>query len=268
MTSPLFTWLSATERLTAFALLLQSVEWLQARAALSDSGVWQFALLAPEQRALPPPLRQLCAWLLPYRPFVVLLALRCAACALVLVWGHGALWPFLCLSQILVCIRFRGASNGGSDALSVVLSSALCVPALWGRTPLAAQAALLYIGVQVTLSYVIAGLAKLRQPDWRTGQALCHFILSSSLGPPALLVRLASRPHLVRLAAWGVMAFECLFPLAWLSEPICLLFLACGACFHAANVWVFGLNRFFWAWLAGYPAVLSCCQLSAVLYAR
>lgn len=266
MTLPLFSALSVTERLTAFALLLQSVEWLQARAALSDSGVWQYALLQREHAALPWPLRTLCAWSLPYRPFLWLLGLRCAACVLALGWGISAVWPFLCLSQILVCIRFRGASNGGSDALSVVLTSALSVPVLCDKTPLSVQAALLYIGVQVTLSYVIAGLVKLRQSDWRSGRALCHFVLSSSLGAPTAIARIVSHPGAARVLAWGAMGFECLFPLAWLSPAVCPMFLVAGACFHAANVGIFGLNRFFWAWIAGYPAVLSCSQLVAVLY--
>jgi Vitamin K-dependent gamma-carboxylase len=266
MTLPLFSVLSVTERLTAFALLLQSVEWLQARAALSDSGVWQYALLAPEQRALPWPVRVLCAWTLPYRPFLWLLWLRCAAAVLSLGWGVSLVWPLLCLSQILVCIRFRGASNGGSDSLSVVLTSALSLPVLCGKTALTVQAALLYIAAQVTLSYVISGLVKLRQPDWRSGEALCHFILSSALGAPPAVARLVSHARAAQLLSWGAIGFECLFPLAWLSPGLCLGFLACGVGFHAANVGLFGLNRFFWAWIAGYPALFSCSQLVSVLY--
>jgi hypothetical protein len=266
MTLPLFSALSVTERLTAFALLLQSVEWLQARVALSDSGVWQYSLLAPEQRALPLPLRLVCAWVLPYRPFLLLLWLRCACAVLSLVWGVSAVWPMLCLSQILVCIRFRGASNGGSDSLSVVLTSALSLPVLCGKTALSVQAALLYIGAQVTLSYAIAGLAKLRQADWRSGRALCHFVLSSPLGVPLGVERVVSHARAAQVLSWGAIGFECAFPLVWLSPTLCLVFLAGGACFHAANVGIFGLNRFFWAWIAGYPAVFSCSQLVAVLY--
>ena len=41
----------------------------------------------------------------------------------------------MCLSQILACIRFRGAPNDGSGALSVVLTCALSVSVLFGRTP-------------------------------------------------------------------------------------------------------------------------------------
>jgi hypothetical protein len=257
--------LLVTERLSALALLLQSLEWLQVRAVFADNGVWRYALLAPEQRALPPVISLLCRVSLPYTRFVTLLWLRCAAALVVLFLGESRVWPFLFVSQMLVCVRFRGASNGGSDTLSVVLASALSVPALFGRTSLAIQAALFYIGVQVTLSYVIAGLAKLRQADWRSGRALEHFVLTSPYGAPRLLGQLLARRGLARTLAWSVMLFECLFPLAWLDPRLCLAWLACGIVFHAVNVLALGLNRFFWAWLAGYPALLAGSQLVGVL---
>lgn len=257
--------LLATERLSALAVLLQSVEWLQVRAAFADNGVWRYALLVPEQRALPLGLAWLCRLSLPYPRFVGLLGLRCAAAAIALFLGESSVWPFLWISQILVCVRFRGASNGGSDSMSVVLASALSLPVLLGRTPLVLQAALLYIGVQVTLSYVIAGLAKLRQPDWRDGSALRHFMLASPYGVPRLVQRLIERRAVAEVLGWSIIAFECLFPLAWLDPRLCAAFLVCGTLFHAANVLVLGLNRFFWAWIAGYPALLAGSQLVAVL---
>jgi hypothetical protein len=257
--------LLATERLSALALLLQSLEWLQVRSVFADNGVWRYALLVPEQRALPLGLQLLCRASLPYPRFVALLWLRCAAAALVLFLGESRVWPLLCVSQILLCVRFRGASNGGSDSMSVVLASALSVPALLGRTPLAIQVAFLYIGVQVTLSYVIAGLAKLRQPEWRDGRALRHFVLSSPYGAPGYVRRVMERPALAAALGWAVVGFECLFPLAWLDPRVCLVWLTCGVVFHAANVFALGLNRFFWAWIAGYPALIASSQLSHVL---
>ena len=257
--------LSATERLSALALLLQSLEWLQVRAVFADSGVWRYALLAPEQRALPLGLSLLCRVSLPYPSFVLLLGLRCVAAALVLFLEESRVWPFLCISQILLCVRFRGASNGGSDSMSVVLASALSVPALVGRTPLAIQAALLYIGVQVTLSYVIAGLAKLRQPDWQNGRALQHFVLGSPYGVPRGVRWFVEQRGVALTLGWAVVAFECLFPLAWLDPRVCLAWLSCGVLFHTANVLALGLNRFLWAWIAGYPALLAGSELVRVL---
>jgi hypothetical protein len=33
--------------------------------------------------------------------------------------------------------------------------------------------------------------------------------------------------------------------------------MAAGLVFHAGNAYVFGLNRFFFAWLAAYPAIYA-----------
>src|SRR5262245_32171794 len=116
--------LAWTERLTALALALQSVELLQLRRAWSDTGGWRWELLAPEHRSLFAPLRWLLAALLPARSFAVLLGLRLLA-TLALGAGLGQVAPFLLLAQVAIGVRFRGTFNGGSDAMSVVLLAAL-----------------------------------------------------------------------------------------------------------------------------------------------
>ncbi|UUZ62889.1 hypothetical protein LP417_24100 [Polaromonas sp. P1-6] len=35
-------------------------------------------------------------------------------------------------------------------------------------------------------------------------------------------------------------------------------FCAVAAVFHFLVFWFFGLNRFFWAWISTFPAVLYC----------
>jgi hypothetical protein len=253
----------ASQRLTALAVLLQTLELLHVRAVFADGGVWRFAILRPEQRALPAPLRALCRLLLPYRPFVVLLGLRVLAALWLLgvgELGSALLVPWLCLSQLLIGVRFRGAANGGSDSMTMLLLIALGVASLAGLRGLMCRAALLYIAVQVTFSYVIAGLAKLRQPDWRNGRALCHFVASSPYGEPVWLQRILGRPYCGLLLSWFVMAFECGFPLAWIDQRLCMGLMLLGFGFHLTNAYVFGLNRFVFAWLAAYPALLYGCQ--------
>jgi hypothetical protein len=246
-------WVSS-QRLIALAVLLQSLEWLRVREVFADTGVWRFAVLEPELRTLPQPLRMLSLGTLRYRAFVALLCVRVAAALLLMAAGVSWLLPLLCVSQLLVCIRFRGASNGGSDAMSLVALIALSAAVCCGDSPFARHAALLYVAVQVTLSYVIAGLAKLRQPDWRSGLALRHFLSVSAYGAPCW----CAHQTLARAASWLVIAFECGFVLAWLSPSWCLGWLGCGLGFHVVNAYLFGLNRFVFAWLAGYPAVLYC----------
>lgn len=160
--------------------------------------------------------------------FQALLWLRLAASIALFFGSPPALVWFLLLTTVLTAVRFGGTLNGGSDYMTVVALSSLLVP--WGR---------LYLAVQLTLSYFVAGLVKLRQRDWRNGSAL---------------TRLTGLP---RQLAWPVLLWECTFPLAWLSHSLCLAYLAVGLVFHLANSKMLGLNRFFWIWLAAYPSLLG-----------
>lgn len=248
-----------TERLTGLALALQTVELLQLRRAWSDDGVWRWALLAPEHRPLFGPLRWLLERLLPERPFGVLLALRLLA-ALALVAGAGrGFAPFLLVSQVAIGVRFRGTFNGGSDTMSVVLLVALSLAQLLPAGDAAQKAALLYVGVQVTLSYFLAGLAKLQNADWRSGRALASFVRDGDYGAPRWLVRALEGRGRVLVLSWCVLGFECGFPLAWLGPRAGAAFMGLGLCFHVGTWLLFGLNRFVFAWAAAYPALWWCC---------
>jgi hypothetical protein len=41
---------------------------------------------------------------------------------------------------------------------------------------------------------------------------------------------------------------------------VCVAIVAVALAFHIANVYVFGLNRFVWAWAATYPALYFCSR--------
>jgi hypothetical protein len=249
-----------TERLTALALLLQTLELLQLRRMWSDAGIWRWSLLAPEHRQLVAPLRWLFALLLPARPFTLLLGLRTlAAVALALGAGHGVA-PFLLATQVAICVRFRGTFNGGSDTFSVVLLTALSLSQLLSDSAAAQKAALLYIAVQLTLTYFISGTAKLQHAEWRSGRALAGFITSGRYGAPAWLVHLLHGHPRGLVLSWCVLGFECSFPLAWSGPRAGALFIALSLCFHLGTWLLFGLNRFVFAWAAAYPALWWCSE--------
>ncbi len=247
--------LSWTERLLGFALLLQTLELLQLRRAFSDAGVFRWSILAAEHRALPAPLRWMFAVLLPYRPFLLLLVLRLPLIALLMLGVHVAALPLL-LSQLAIGARFRGTFNGGSDYMTVVLLLAVAVGSLRPQSATLLTACLAYVCVQLTFSYFIAGIVKLVKPEWRSGAALAGLLGSNRYGTPRWLARLAARPALARGGAWAVLGFECTFPFALLDARLAVGLLGLGALFHVGNVLAFGLNRFLFAWLAAYPALL------------
>ena len=245
-----------TQRLIALAVLLQTVEQLQIRRVCADDGIWRGSILRREQAQLPWFLRVPLASVLPYRGFVALLGVRLIAAAALLATGWAPLAVVLLICQVAICVRFRGTFNGGSDYMSVLILLALSV----ALHPLLARAALAYIAVQLALSYVIAGLVKLRRREWRNGVALGSFLRSERYGAPAWLHRFAT-PRRCQLLAIAVIAFETAFPIAFIDPRLALAMITIGVCFHLANTLVFGLNRFLFAWSAAYPALLFCSQL-------
>lgn len=193
--------------LTAFAVCLQALEMLALRRCSLLAGATLLAALIALAYPHPAPL------------------------AFMLVGTWGTAW------------LYRGTFNGGSDSMTVLLLLA-CLIAV--TAPETADGMRLFTALLLTWTYVVAGMAKLLNREWRSGRALREIVETSPFSYERCL------PVPARVAAWAVIAFECGFPLAfWVPLP----FLVAGVIFHALNVYYFGLNRFFWIWLAAYPAL-------------
>ena len=174
-----------------------------------------------------------------------------------LIAGIYPVWieSLLLITSILLLKRFRGPYNGGSDTMSILLL--LC---LWGShiapSRLWQEIALGYGALQLTLSYFQAGWVKLINPEWRSGKALAEVFSFSAYPVSESLRALSKRNQLLFVASWGVIIGELLFPLALLNIIALTVALGFTACFHLANAILFGLNRFFWSWLAAYPIII------------
>jgi hypothetical protein len=180
-----------------------------------------------------------------------------AALSVLLMLGIAPAWttPALLGVGLLILRRFAGPYNGGSDRMSLLILACLCLAHLL-PDPRWREVALGYLAVQLVLSYVLSGAVKIVNPDWRSGRALRDVFLFSAYPVSEELRRLADWPRLLLLMSWCVMLFELLFPLALLTQPALIIGLTIAAAFHLANACLFGLNRFFWAWLAAYPSIL------------
>lgn len=161
--------------------------------------------------------------------------------------------------------RFDGPYNGGSDRMRL-----LVLVGLWTARLLPACAALVlgYVAVQLVLSYAMAGWVKLAHRAWWTGQALVDVFAFSIYPRSETLRRFAGHPRLLGAAAWAMLIFEAAFPLALLHPTALGLALATALLFHTTNAVLFGLNRFVWAWLAGYPLLLWFQQAASRALAR
>ena len=60
------------------------------------------------------------------------------------------------------------------------------------------------------------------------------------------------------LGSWGFIVWEILFPFSLLDPRLAAVFCGVAALFHFLVFWFFGLNRFFWAWLCSFPAIIWC----------
>jgi len=157
--------------------------------------------------------------------------------------------------QFFLLLRFRGNFNGGSDFMTTLFLMGLFLSKVFPLSSGIPKWVLMYLGVQVLFSYFIAGLVKLKEPKWRSGTAVAHFLTSSPYHHPHLEKIARTHEGLLRWAGVMTLVFELSAPFVLMGRSFALAFCFVGFGFHLLVFFSFGLNRFFWAWLAGYPAL-------------
>jgi len=151
--------------------------------------------------------------------------------------------------------HFRGPYNGGSDRMRLLVLGCLWLSHV-ASSPTWQHIFFGYLAVQVLLSYVVAGVVKLVNPDWRDGRALRDVFAFSVYPVSESLRRWAGRPSALLVASWAIMLVEVAFPLALAHGMALKVALGVALAFHIGNASVFGLNRFVWAWIAAYPSLI------------
>ena len=163
-------------------------------------------------------------------------------------------------SSIMLLIRWRGAFNGGSDFMTLVFLTSLMIgnfTAPWLGTEAAWTMALWYACVQPLTSYLVSGACKLLATSWRNGQALTYFLDGGIHGP--LPTHSIYRKPLVAIGcSWAFIVWECTAPLMLLDQRLALIWCSIAVVFHLLVFRFFGLNRFFWAWVTMFPAIVYC----------
>jgi hypothetical protein len=109
-------------------------------------------------------------------------------------------------------------------------------------------------------SYFISGAIKLFSRERRNGIALPYFLDGGIYGP--LAADSVFRHRFVAIAcSWGFILWECAVPMVFLGPLFALVFCAIALVFHLLVFAFFGLNRFVWAWLVSFPAMIYCARL-------
>ena len=251
--------LRASDMLLGLSLLVQTFEFFYLQRPLSDSGIWAWAIQQKDFGQMPDRLRTVLSFL--SRPDVLFahLCLRVIASVLlifgILTWLDSL---FLFAGTIVLVVRWRGAFNGGSDFMTIAVLTGIMVAhglEQMGLTGFGPRLGLIYIAVQSASSYFISGWVKLLSADWRNGRALIWFLDTSIYGPLAATSHFR-QPWVAILASWAFILWEGTLPLALMDIRLTLAFCAGGMIFHFLVFWYFGLNRFFFAWIASYPALI------------
>lgn len=177
--------------------------------------------------------------------------------SLLLMSGFAAAWACLALviNALFILKRFQGPYNGGSDRMGLLILCCLCLTHFMPSTQMQ-EYVFGYLALQLVLSYFMSGWVKIVNPQWRCGKALEDVFRFSAYPVSESLRKWAERPTLLLLMSWAVIMFELLFPLTLLSPATLIVGLIIAATFHLTNAFIFGLNRFFWFWLAAYPSIL------------
>jgi hypothetical protein len=242
--------------LLGWSLLLQTLEYL---AIARRDRVLEWNIQWHEMPDSPPGLRVLLKTCFAPRHYAAMLVLRLLLAVALMAGWHG-LWvsaPLMAIALLLL-LRWRGAFNGGSDFMTLAgLSGLLAVDVIspWWGGELGWRAGLWWVTLQLLTSYFMSGWVKLKHRGWRDGSALPLFLDTGVYGPLAT-DSLLRRPLVARCVSWGFILWEGLFALVFVDVRLAWMACLLGALFHFLVFAYFGLNRFFWAWLATYPALI------------
>lgn len=250
----------ALECLLAISLLVQSVEFLRMQRIQRHGSVWDWQVQQAELAHAAGWLQKLFGLLYRDRVHHLHLIVRVALAAS-LFYGVSLISSLVLFASTLVLlIRWRGAFNGGSDFMTVVVLTGVLIAqiaALFVGPVLAWKAGLWYITIHTMSSYFLSGSVKLLSSDWRNGRALPYFLDGAVYGTLHANSIFHKKP-LAALCSWAFIVWECSFPLVLAGPAWAIAWCVCAALFHFLVFWHFGLNRFFWAWLASFPAIIYC----------
>jgi hypothetical protein len=246
----------------SIGLIISTLEFFCIRRAFGADGVYSWAVfsavLLPTRSVT---LRRLLDTVFDAPGVVVLLGLRMLALFCIIFAPIYSLVFKVALTVLILSILLfswrRSFGDDGADQMNMILllTTWLCTAIL--ENDLLLQVGLLFIALQSILSYCTSGIAKLVSHTWRSGKAVLGVFSTGLYGLEWIAKFLQGRSLMNYLLCWSVMLIESGFLLALLLPfPYAVMFLIWGAGFHLLCASIMGLNNFFWAFLATYPAII------------
>lgn len=179
-------------------------------------------------------------------------------CILMFVFGnsiHPVLVILLFACTMLFGFRSRHGLDGSHHMFLVVLLPCAIAKSVDADSTVV-TVCVMYIAAQLTLSYFISGVTKIRGNRWRDGTAFAGIFSTDAYGSPMLFRLSEQLPICGLLICWCIIIFETLFPIVFfLPDYGQIGVLGIGVMFHLVIAIFMGLNKFIWAWWSAYPSL-------------
>jgi hypothetical protein len=264
--------LAAVAAIASIAVLISSLQSLSLFSEYADSGLFSWHIHRTRNAGLmASPFLDLYDCLFQYPSVLGLFVFRvvCAA-AVLFTLGHPRTLAIVCglisLTAILLSVRGPDGENGADEMMLITFVALTIV--LVSPHPWVWRCGLLFLAGQLLLAYCTSGYIRIREKTWRDGSALLVVLRQHTYGNRWCWSVARRYPIVARVASMSVLIFECSTPLALLLPmKLLLVFLAFGVAFHLLNAIIIGLNTFFWAFLAAYPAFIwSSAYIQRVMW--
>src|SRR4051812_3237546 len=115
------------QRLISIAIIFQTIELLQMRKVVSPAGIWTWDIVKREFEIFPRIVQKSFHVFLSYPAFKYLLVARLLLAVLCIFYSSPVFLFILFLSTILICLRWLGTFNGGSDFMTLIILMVLSV---------------------------------------------------------------------------------------------------------------------------------------------
>ena len=160
------------------------------------------------------------------------------------------------LSSFFLAYQIRYGKDGSNQISVIIIAGLAFIFLLPASSPFQAVG-LYFIAAQAVLSYFAAGISKISSAKWREGSALQSILNTATYGHVKVAALLNRRPWLGGFVGWSVIVIEIVFPVALVSPPwVLIALLLAGAMLHIGTVVLIGLDTFFWAFTATFPAII------------
>nr|WP_232838375.1 alpha/beta fold hydrolase [Streptomyces geranii] len=247
-----------SERLAAVSSLQSSLEYLTQRKDIEKGGMNDWEVARQYLAGAGPLTRRLVDGVSGVRTTTALHAVRSAVAVGMLLPGdsrwRGAGNLFLGASSAVLSPRHHYGGDGSDQVATLVqlaTGAARLVPSLAAK-----DALLWYAALQANLAYAVSGWVKLFGKPWRDATALGGVMRTRTYGHDGMFRWTQEHPRTAKALTHGVLALECLFPLAYArGGTLTRSMITSAATFHVANGYLMGLGRFVTAFPAFHPLV-------------